>query len=189
MLISPGLSATAEVPMFSRILCPTDGSDHSYKALDLAIDMSKKYDASLLILHVPHGSEDIEALRRFAEIEGLAPLVNTEVDRLRSMDYRVSVATDTAFQDSAIAPRLLMQIGHYIVEGAKGHAERHGLENIEIRIEAGDPADRILKCIDTGKIDCVIMGSRGLNDLKSLFLGSVSHKVANRAHCTCITVK
>ena len=175
--------------MFNQILCPTDGSDHAYKALDLAIDMAKKYDARLVILHVPHRSENIDALRRFAEIEGLAPLVNTEIDRLRSMDYRTSVATDSAFQDSAVAPRLLIQIGHHIIDGAKARAERKGLENVDARIEVGDPADRILKSIDADKIDCVIMGSRGLNDLKSLFLGSVSHKVANRAPCTCITVK
>lgn len=38
-------------------------------------------------------------------------------------------------------------------------------------------------------IDCVVMGSRGLSELQGLFLGSVSHKVANHAPCTCITVK
>ena len=48
--------------MFNKILCPTDGSDHAYKALDLAIDMAKKYAAELVILHVSHGSENIEAL-------------------------------------------------------------------------------------------------------------------------------
>ena len=175
--------------MFNKILCPTDGSDHAYKALDLAIDMAEKYDAELIILHVPHRTENIEALRRFAEVEGLAPHVNPEIDRLRSLDYRVSVSTDTSFQDSAISPRVLMEVGHYIVDGAKGHAERHGLENVDARLEVGDPADRILNCIETENIDCVVMGSRGLNDLKGLFLGSVSHKVASRAACTCITVK
>ena len=175
--------------MFKKILCPTDGSDHAYKALDLAIDMAKKYDAELVILHVPHRSENIDALRRFAEIEGLAPNVNPEIDRLRSLDYRISVATDSAFQDSGISPRVLIEVGHHIIEGAKLRAERNGLENIDTRFEIGDPADRILKCIDVENIDCVIMGSRGLNDLKGLFLGSVSHKVANRAACTCITVK
>lgn len=175
--------------MFKKILCPTDGSDHAYKALGLAIDMAKKYDARLVILHVPHRSENIDALRRFAEIEGLAPRVNTEIDRLRSMDYRITVATDTAYQDSSVSPRLLIEVGHYIVDGAKDLAERKGLEDVDARLEVGDPADRILNCIDKEDIDCVIMGSRGLNDLKGLFLGSVSHKVANRAPCTCITVK
>ena len=175
--------------MFNKILCPTDGSDHAYKALDLAIDMAKKYEAELVILHAPHRSENIEALRRFAEIEGLAPHVNTEIDRLRSLDYRISVATDSAFHDTGISPRVLIEVGHHIIEHAKSLAERNGVENVDTLLEAGDPADRILKCIDSEKIDCVIMGSRGLNDLKGLFLGSVSHKVANRAPCTCITVK
>ena len=89
--------------MIKKILFPTDGSDHAYKALDLAIDMAKKYDAELLVLHVPHASENIDALRRFAEIEGLAPHVNSEIDRLRSLDYRITVATDTAFQDSGVS--------------------------------------------------------------------------------------
>ena len=175
--------------MFKKILCPTDGSNHAFKALDLAIDMAKKYDAALVILHVPHRSENIDALQRFAEIEGLTQHVNTEIKRLRSMDYRIAVATDSAFQDSGISPRLLIEIGEHIIEGAKGRAEQNGLESVDVRLEAGDPADRILECIDEEKIDCVIMGSRGLNDLKGLFLGSVSHKIANRAPCTCIAVK
>jgi len=99
------------------------------------------------------------------------------------------MATDSAFQDSAVSPRLLIEIGHHIVGRAKGRAERSGLENVNALLEVGDPADRILKCIDRENIDCVIMGSRGLNDFKGLFLGSVSHKVANRAACTCIAVK
>ena len=175
--------------MFNKILCPTDGSDHAYKALDLAIDMAKKYEATLVIMHVPHRSENIDALQRFAETEGLAEHVNTEINRLRSMDYRVAVATGSAFQDSGVSPRLLIEVGRHIIDGAKGHAEQRGLENVDARLEAGDPADRILECIDKEKIDCVIMGSRGLNNLKGLFLGSVSHKVANRAPCTCIAVK
>lgn len=175
--------------MFNKILCPTDGSEHAYKALDLAIDMAGKYQAELLVLHVPHPSENIENLRRFAQIEGLASRVNVEIDRLKSLDYRISVASDTSFQDSGISPRLLIEVGHHIVERAKLRAQQKGLENVDTRIELGNPADRILECIKAENIDCVIMGSRGLSDLKGLFLGSVSHKVANRAPCTCITVK
>ncbi len=151
--------------------------------------MAKKYDTELVILHVPCRSENIDAMQRFTEIEGLAQHVNMEKDRLKSMDYRISVAADTAFQDSGISPHLLIEVGQHIIGGAERHAERNGLENVNERLEVGDPADRILECIDEEKIDCVIMGSRGLNDLKGLFLGSVSHKVANRAPCTCITVK
>jgi len=175
--------------MFNHILCSTDGSDHSKKALDLAIDLAKKYDTRLVILHVPHRSENIDALQRFAEIEGLAQHVNTEVQRLQSREGKIDLGTVSAFQDSGISPRLLVEVGQHILNGAKGHAERKGLENVDARLESGDPADEILRCIDEENIDCVVMGSRGLSNIKGLFLGSVSHKVANRATCTCITVK
>ncbi len=175
--------------MFNKILCSTDGSDHSNRALNLAIDLAKKYDALLVILHVPHRSENIDALQRFAEVEHLAQHVNTEIQRLQSRDDRIDLATGSAFQDSGISPRLLIEVGQHIIDGAKGHAEQKGLDNVDARLESGDPADSILRCVDEENIDCVIMGSRGLNNLKGLFLGSVSHKVANRAPCTCITVK
>lgn len=175
--------------MFDKILCSIDGSEHSNKALGLAIDLAKKYGSSLVIMHVPHRSENIDALQRFAEVEGLAKHVNTEIQRLQSRDDRIDLAAGSAFQESAVSPRLLVDIGQHIIDGARGQAERKGLDKVEARLEGGDPADSILHCIEDEDIDCVVMGSRGLSKLQGLFLGSVSHKVANQASCTCITVK
>jgi len=175
--------------MFKNLLCPVDGSDHAQKALDLAIDLAEKYAARLIVLHVPHRSENIGALERFAEVEGLSTHVTTELDRLRAMDFRVGVTTESAFQEAGVSPRLLIEVGQHIVDEAKNHVEQKGLENVDVRLQSGNPADRILECIDEENIDCVVMGSRGLSELKGLFLGSVSHKVANRAPCTCIAVK
>jgi len=175
--------------MFHKLLCPIDGSEHADKALDLAIDLAKKYAAELIILHIPHRSENIEAMERFAEIEGLTQRVNMELDRLRAMDFRVGVYTENAFEKAGISPRLLIEVGQHIVEKAKRYAESEGVEKVAIRLEDGNPADRILNCIAEENVDCVVMGSRGLSELKGLFLGSVSHKVANQASCTCITVK
>jgi nucleotide-binding universal stress UspA family protein len=39
------------------------------------------------------------------------------------------------------------------------------------------------------KAGMIILGSRGLSDLKGFFLGSVSHKVSAHAECSCVTVK
>lgn len=175
--------------MFNKILCPIDGSKHADKALDLAIDLADKYGAELVIMHVPQPSENVASLRRFAEVEGLAQEVNNEIERLQSMDLRSPLTTDIAFIESSISPRLLIEIGQYLVDGARAHAETRGVSRVSSRIETGDPAERILEAIDAENVDCVIMGSRGMNDLKGLFMGSVSHKVANRAACTCISVK
>ena len=38
-------------------------------------------------------------------------------------------------------------------------------------------------------IDLVVIGSRGYGDIKSLFLGSVSHKVVESCACPCLVVK
>lgn len=175
--------------MFNKLLCPIDGSDHALKALDLAADMAQKYDAELIILHVPHRAENAEALRRFAEVEGLAKHVNVELDRLRTMDFRVGVKSESAFDEAVVSSRLLIEVGQHIVDEASERARRKGLEKVDIRLEGGDPAGRILDTIRDEGIDCVVMGSRGLGDLQGLFLGSVSHKVSNHAPCTCITVK
>jgi nucleotide-binding universal stress UspA family protein len=44
---------------FRKILCPTDFSDVSYQALDIAIQLAKDFEAELCVLHVaaPVGSE------------------------------------------------------------------------------------------------------------------------------------
>lgn len=175
--------------MFSKLLCPIDGSDHSRKALELAIDIAQKYAAGLIILHVPHRSGNAEALQRFAEIEGLAKHVNVELDRLRAMDFRVGVQTESAFEEAGLSSRLLIEVGQHIVDEARRQARESGMHSVDIRLEGGDPVSRILQTIDEEGVDCVVMGSRGLGDLKGLFLGSVSHRVANRAPCTCIAVK
>jgi nucleotide-binding universal stress UspA family protein len=175
--------------MFKRILCPIDGSDHSHKALDLAIDMAGKYDARLVIMHVPHHVDHSDALRQFAEIEGLSQRTRSELKQARSPVSRIGMTEKSSFDEPGIPEQLQIEIGQRIVDAAKGQALQGGLDKVDIRLKTGDPGDKILECIDEEKIDCVVMGSRGLNDLKGLFLGSVSHKVTSRAACTCIAVK
>ena len=52
-----------------------------------------------------------------------------------------------------------------------------------------DPAKAILRLVDTGKYDLIVMGRRGIGGLKGLLMGSLSHKVSNMADCTVVTVK
>jgi nucleotide-binding universal stress UspA family protein len=37
--------------------------------------------------------------------------------------------------------------------------------------------------------DLIVCGSRGFGRMKSLLLGSTSHKIAQLAQCSCLTVK
>ena len=173
--------------MFKNILCPIDGSDHANKALTMAVDMAKKYDARLLLLHVLLRNVDAPELKRFAEIEGLSRTVASEVNRLTSVDSRVEIVRLRDLQ--TISTGVLVNIAEHIVGAAKLEAENNGVGEVSVAILDGDPAKRILEYAKQEDADCIVMGSRGLGDIKALLLGSVSQKVSNQAVCTCIAVK
>jgi len=175
--------------MYDRILCPVDGSDHSHKALGLAIDLAAKYEAGLVVIHVPHRLSNTDALRQFAEMEGLSHQSGSELDRQRSPVSRIAATGDIAGEHGFDREQMQIETGQRLLDAASERARGEGLTKVETRLPTGDPADRILECIEQDGIDCVIMGARGLSDLQGLFLGSVSHKVASRAPCTCISVR
>lgn len=171
--------------MIAKILCPVDGSDHADKALDLALDLADKYGAELHLIHALMLSANSKELQRFAQIEGLAKRVTDEATRMRAIEGRL----DLGIADEPISPRVLTEVGQKVLDNAAEDAREKGVNVKGAYLVNGDAAKRILDCIREKDIDCVIMGSRGLSDLKSLFMGSVSHKVANHAPCTCIAVK
>ncbi|MFN7249504.1 MAG: universal stress protein [Anaerobacillus sp.] len=53
----------------------------------------------------------------------------------------------------------------------------------------GEPGPAIVKYANEGKFDLVVIGSRGLNTLQEMVLGSVSHKVAKRVQSPVMIVK
>ncbi|KHE72585.1 universal stress protein [Halobacillus sp. BBL2006] len=59
----------------------------------------------------------------------------------------------------------------------------------EVKIIKGDPGPTIVKYANQNQFDVVVIGSRGLNGLQEMVLGSVSHKVAKRAQCPVLIVK
>ncbi|SDP24058.1 universal stress protein [Halobacillus sp. SY10] len=59
----------------------------------------------------------------------------------------------------------------------------------QINIQHGEPGPTIVKYANENNFDLVVIGSRGLNTLQEMVLGSVSHKVAKRAKCPVMIVK
>jgi nucleotide-binding universal stress UspA family protein len=64
-------------------------------------------------------------------------------------------------------------------------------QNISFKVEMvhGTPGPEIVKYANTQHVDLVIIGSRGLNSLQEMVLGSVSHKVMKRVNCPAMIVK
>ncbi|MBD8032882.1 MULTISPECIES: universal stress protein [Solibacillus] len=64
-------------------------------------------------------------------------------------------------------------------------------EQIKCQVEMihGSPGPEIIKYANTQNVDLVVIGSRGLNSLQEMVLGSVSHKVMKRVQCPAMIVK
>ena len=58
----------------------------------------------------------------------------------------------------------------------------------ELLILEGDPAQAIILAAEDEKCELIVMGTRGLTDLKGMALGSVSHKVLHGADCMVLLV-
>ncbi|MFG6158000.1 universal stress protein [Halomonas sp. 1390] len=146
--------------MFHSILVPIDGSEHAKKALAVACQLARQEQASLILLHIP---------------EQLAQ------DTL--LVWGIGAVEMKASQEE------LEAAGRQIRDRATEAARDAGVEHIEAMIAQGDPTRTILDEARRRDVDAIVMGSRGLGDLKGLVVGSVSHKVSHAADCTVITVR
>lgn len=59
----------------------------------------------------------------------------------------------------------------------------------QLKILHGFPGPAIIEYVNEEKVDLVVIGSRGLNTLQEMVLGSVSHKVMKRVDCPALIVK
>lgn len=60
---------------------------------------------------------------------------------------------------------------------------------VETLLDKGNPGNRIVKIAEDGGYDLIVMGSRGLNAVSRVMIGSVSNKVINRVEISVLIVK
>ena len=172
--------------MIKTILVPTDGSDHANKAVGLATDLALKYEARLVLLHVISSKHPPEGVLRAAEVEH----VSTRLDEgsgggLVNIPQEIMARVDSG--DLSLA--VLEFASKKVLGDAVKAARKAGVKAVETAVEEGDPSRQILACSKREKADMIVMGSRGMGDLKGLLVGSVSHKVGQLTDCTLITVR
>lgn len=61
--------------------------------------------------------------------------------------------------------------------------------NFKTTILRGIPGPKIVEYANDQDVDLLVIGSRGLNTLQEMVLGSVSHKVMKRVKCPALIVK
>ncbi|WP_428908363.1 universal stress protein [Niallia sp. Krafla_26] len=139
--------------MFNNILLAADGSFHSYRAAEKAIELAK---------FVPHS---------YIEIVYVIDLNASKADVLNYSN-----------------PIQIEQKRREKVEFIEKLAKKHGVRYV-IKILRGEPGPSIVKYCNENQFNLVIIGSRGLNVMQEMVLGSVSHNVAKRANCPVMIVK
>ncbi len=173
-----------------RILVALDGSAHSDKALDLAADLADKYQADLILVHVLSAAPLSDAERHMAAVEYADELTSRmESWRQPTSGGPMVSGHEALMRYGDLARRFRELIGERLMSAAASRLEGRHPRSIKKILEHGDPAETILKLAADHEVDAIVMGSRGVSDIKGLLMGSVSHKIAHLATCTCITVK
>ncbi|MCM3443942.1 MULTISPECIES: universal stress protein [Bacillaceae] len=138
--------------MNMQILLPADGSEHSVRAAEKAIEVAKMFKGRIDVLYVVDGAT--------SKSDVLQNVSKFEIERKRKARLQ------------PIEDRII-------------HA---GLD-YSIIIEHGEPGPTIVEFANRGNYECVVVGSRGLNKLQTMVLGSVSHKVVKRVECPVMVIK
>jgi nucleotide-binding universal stress UspA family protein len=182
--------AQEEEMMVKKVLIATDGSSHANKAIQFGSDIAAKYGAEVVLVHVLLRDHLSENLRHMAEVEyqvaeGGKPLYES----IAAIPNARFPAANLVPKDAQTPERALQAVAEQILAAAERTAREHGVSKVSKQIEDGNPASRILEVANDVNADMIVTGARGLSDLKTLLLGSVSHKLSNMALVTCVTVR
>lgn len=173
-----------------RILVALDGSAHSDKALDLAADLAETYQAELLLAHILSSAPLSDAERNMAAAEYADELAEWTTRHVKSATGGIEGSGhELLMHYSDLASHFREIVGKRLISSAKKKLGGRKLDSIQMLLADGDPAQTLLYLAKDHKVDAIVMGSRGLSDIKGLLMGSVSHRISHLAECTCITVK
>ena len=172
--------------MFTSIIIATDGSVHSERAVAIGCNLAAQYQANLNVIHVLGHGPLPKGFEHFAEVEHLAKHNVSAVEQAENIAGNLAVALG---ESEGYEFRLHQAAGEQIVKKALETARGCGVREVKEFIATGDPVRAILDLADSLKADTIVMGTRGMSELKGLIMGSVSHKVCAQSNAACITVK
>ncbi len=173
--------------MIKNIIVAIDGSDHASNALGVAIDLASKYEAKLTLVHVLTHDHPTQEFARMADVEKLLEPRKPNVSSKKDTFSAVARFIGSDKEDKEA--KVIALLGEQIIKKASKNAKQAGVTNVASEIRIGDYANCILEVANKADADMIVMGRRGLSNLKGFVTGSVSHKVSQRAECSVLTVK
>lgn len=155
--------------MFEKILVPTDGSEHSTRALDVAIQIAKHFHGKITLIHVYSVS--------------VTPIIVPEPSTLTP-----PAASILAPFDMAKAAEATRNVGNRILSDGAEKAKAAKIE-VETVLVEGHTVQEITRAANDGGFGLLVIGARGLSHIRILLLGSTTDGVIHHATCPVLVVK
>jgi nucleotide-binding universal stress UspA family protein len=161
--------------LITKILVGVDSSENSEKALDYALEIADKFSASVLILNVfQPPPESGYQLNMFQQ-----PPTSGYPEK--PIDYQSNTASFT---------KDLRKVHEAVLSRAIERATKlKPALKITAELKEGDASSQIVETAANGQFDLIVIGHRGDNKIKELFLGSTSERVAHQARCAVLITK
>lgn len=158
--------------LFNKILFPTDGSDFSQKAAALVVEMARKFDARVTVLHVVHKP----TATKIGILTGAAGGTATG-------EFSTVVLPESSGQDEREE-----KIGQTILGQAK-HVFQEARVHTETLLKYGQPGNVICEVAGEGGFSLIIMNSKGSGKIKAFLMGSISYHVSRNAKCPVLIIR
>lgn len=155
--------------MFEKILVTLDGSEHSVQALRAAIQIARKFNGKLTLVHV------------YAIT--VAPIVVPEPTTLTPSG--VPVVTPAEVSRMIEAAR---EVGQRILDDGEKEVKSENVQ-VESTLKEGGTVQEITRLAKEGNFDLIVIGAKGVGRLREFLLGSVSEGVMKHAPCPVLVVK
>jgi nucleotide-binding universal stress UspA family protein len=154
---------------FNKILIAIDGSENSKRAQEFGLEIAEAFNAEVELLNI----------------------VSIGVENIPVLPYPMKpIATYTV--PGWVQPyssEYLKESEDFLSKSLENARKTKPNLTISKKIIEGKPANEILKASKEGKYDLIVLGSVGLGNVGSIFLGSISSKVVNNSEIPVILVK
>ena len=160
---------------FKTILCPTDFSEHSNRAIEYGLRFAKEADGPLLIAHIIHvASGDLINEAGLAGEDRVVGLARHQSDVGRH-------AHVLKFDDAKRRIQSKLEEARDQLTG--------GYPKCAVVIDVGDPYEKLLAIATTQHVDLIVVATRGQTTSQHLIIGSVAEKLVRHAPCPVLVVR
>lgn len=158
------------IPQVKNILYTTDLSTSARYAFGYAADLANRYGADITILHV------LEEISHNAHLRLREMLGETRWQELQSRNVE-DVHNTIQRRLDRFCEDMQQKLVHcpFVVK--------------EVLVQQGEPVDRIMKLIDSGRFDLIVMGTHGQGLLADAMMGSTARRVVRRSALPVLTVR